>query len=113
FAQDSSSWKVKPEWVHAHEMFLASDAMRGRGSATPDELIAATYVASQFERFGLKPGAPDGTFIQRVELVQPVIEDKATLSAQNSTISLKQAKDFLLSRTDGRGFSGALLKITA
>ena len=27
-AQDSSSWKVKSEWVRAHEMFLASDAMR-------------------------------------------------------------------------------------
>src|SRR5690242_1875788 len=81
FAQHSSSWQVKPEWVRAHEMFLASDAMRGRGSATPDELIAATYVASQFERFGIKPGAPDGTFIQRVELVQPVMQSKAMLTA--------------------------------
>ncbi|HEU5234335.1 MAG TPA: M28 family peptidase [Terriglobales bacterium] len=112
-AQNASPWKVKPEWVRAHEMFLASDAMRGRGSATPDELIAATYVASQFERFGLKPGTPDGTFIQRVELVQPVIEGKATLTAQTSGITLEQGKDFLLSRTDGQGFSGPLLKVTA
>ena len=112
-AQNTSQWKVKPEWVRAHEMFLASDAMRGRGSATPDELIAATYVASQFERFGLKPGAPDGTYIQRVELVQPVVEGKSTLTAQNSGVSLEQGKDFILSRTDGEGFSGPLLKITA
>jgi hypothetical protein len=54
--QNPPAWKVKPEWVRAHEMFLASDALRGRGSATPDELLAATYVASQFERFGVKPG---------------------------------------------------------
>ena len=94
-------------------MFLASDAMRGRGSATADELVAATYVASQFERFGLKPGAPDGTFIQRVELVQPLMEGKPTLTAQNSGISLEQGRDFLLSRTDGQGLSGPLLKITA
>jgi len=112
-AQNASPWKVKPEWVRAHEMFLASDAMRGRGSATPDELIAATYVASHFERFGLKPGAPDGTFIQRVELVQPVIEGRPTLTAQNSGVSLEQGKDFILSRTDGQGFSGPLLKVTA
>jgi len=32
-------------------MFLASDAMRGRGSATPDEWTAATYVASEFEEY--------------------------------------------------------------
>ena len=112
-AQTASPWKVKPEWVRAHEMFLASDAMRGRGSATPDELIAATYVAAQFERFGLKPGAPDGTFIQRVELVQPVMEGKPTLSAQNSGVSLEQGKDFILSRTEGKDFSGPLLKVTA
>ena len=112
-AQTASPWKVKPEWVRAHEMFLASDAMRGRGSATPDELIAATYVAAQFERFGLKPGAPDGTFIQRVELVQPVIEGKPTLNAQNSGVSLEEGKDFILSRPNGQGFSGPLLKVTA
>src|SRR6185312_7115316 len=64
FSQAEPSWKVKPEWVRAHEMFLSSDALRGRGSATPDELLAATYVASQFERFGIKPGLPDGTYIQ-------------------------------------------------
>jgi hypothetical protein len=114
FAQDSSSWKVKPEWVHAHEMFLASDAMRGRGSATPDELIAATYVASQFQRFGLKPGAPDGTFIQRVELVQPVVEGKAMLTAQTSGFTaLEQGKDFLLTRASGQSFSGPLFKLGA
>ena len=49
--QASSDWKVKAEWVRAHEMFLASDAMRGRGSATPDEWTAATYVASEFEEY--------------------------------------------------------------
>jgi Zn-dependent M28 family amino/carboxypeptidase len=34
--------------------FLASEALRGRGSATHDELVAATYVASQFRSFGLE-----------------------------------------------------------
>jgi Zn-dependent M28 family amino/carboxypeptidase len=33
--------------------FLASDALRGRGSATQDEFVAATYVVSQFVSFGL------------------------------------------------------------
>ena len=31
--------------VRAHMEFLASDALRGRGSGTADELVAATYVA--------------------------------------------------------------------
>jgi aminopeptidase YwaD len=114
-SQNSSAWEVKPEWVRAHEMFLASDAMRGRGSATPDELITATYVASQFERFGLKPGLPDGTYIQRVELVQPVIEQNVTLTSLQTAgfKPLEEGKDFSLLRTDGKSVSGPLFKVTA
>jgi Zn-dependent M28 family amino/carboxypeptidase len=43
--------------------FLASDALRGRGSATADEMIAATYVVSQFQSLGL-----DQAELQRVAL---------------------------------------------
>ena len=35
--------------------FLASDALRGRGSGTPDELLAATYVGSQLQQYGIEP----------------------------------------------------------
>jgi Zn-dependent M28 family amino/carboxypeptidase len=48
--------EVKHSEIAAHvrgEMaFLASDALRGRGSATHDELVAAVYVVSQFQSFG-------------------------------------------------------------
>jgi Zn-dependent M28 family amino/carboxypeptidase len=40
--------------IRGEMSFLASDALRGRGSATHDELIAATYVVSQFQSFGLE-----------------------------------------------------------
>ncbi len=53
-AVSASSWTVKPEWVRAHEEFLASDAMGGRGSATRLEEIAANYVASELVGYGLK-----------------------------------------------------------
>jgi Zn-dependent M28 family amino/carboxypeptidase len=49
--------------VRGEMSFLASDALRGRGSATHDELVAATYVASQFSSFGL-----DEAQLQRVPL---------------------------------------------
>jgi Zn-dependent M28 family amino/carboxypeptidase len=55
FAQDAVPWTVKPQWVRAHEEFLASDAMGGRGSATRLEEITANYVASEFIGYGLKP----------------------------------------------------------
>jgi len=52
-AQAQTPWVVKPEWVQAHEDFLASDAMGGRGSASRFEEITATYVASEFRSYGL------------------------------------------------------------
>ena len=51
----ASEWAVKPQWVKAHEDFLASTVLQGRGSATRDEAIAAQYVAAQFESYGLQP----------------------------------------------------------
>jgi Zn-dependent M28 family amino/carboxypeptidase len=50
-------------YVRGEMSFLASDALGGRGSATHDELVAATYVVAQFQSFGL-----DSAEIQRVPL---------------------------------------------
>jgi acetylornithine deacetylase/succinyl-diaminopimelate desuccinylase-like protein len=46
--------------------FLASDAMQGRGSGTHDELLAATYLASQLRQIGIEPAGDDGGYIQNV-----------------------------------------------
>lgn len=62
------SWIVRPEWVAAHETFLASDDLKGRGSATADEARAATYVADQFRTFGLKTAPGMASYIQTVPL---------------------------------------------
>jgi len=48
--------------------FLASDEMRGRGSATRDEHLAALFAASQFQALGLTPGGDGGSFIQKITL---------------------------------------------
>src|ERR1700748_1938725 len=68
-ARDSSFCNV---CVSADENFLASDALHGRGSATRDEHIAATWAASQFESFGLEPGGDNGTFLQKAPLPNPL-----------------------------------------
>jgi len=62
------AWVVKPEWVKAHEDYLASDAMRGRGSATHDEEVTATYVASEFEGYGLTMAPGMTSYIQSADV---------------------------------------------
>jgi hypothetical protein len=46
--------------------FLSSDALSGRGSGTHDELVAATYLASELRRIGITPAGDDGGYIQDV-----------------------------------------------
>jgi hypothetical protein len=65
-AQSGVVPKVCERCIRAHEEFLASDAMQGRGSGTHDELIAATYVASQLRQYGIEPAGDNGGYIQRL-----------------------------------------------
>ncbi len=44
--------------------FLASDEMAGRGTPSPEYLIASAYVAARFRGAGLEPGGTEGTFYQ-------------------------------------------------
>jgi Zn-dependent M28 family amino/carboxypeptidase len=46
--------------------FLASDALQGRASGSHDELLAATYLASQLRQIGIDPLGDDGGYIQNV-----------------------------------------------
>ena len=69
-AQAETPWTVKPEWVAAHEAFLASDAVNGRGSATRDEAVAAAYVASQFQGYGLKTAPGMTGYLQTATIVK-------------------------------------------
>jgi hypothetical protein len=70
-ASAQTGWTVRPEWVKADEAFLASDALQGRGSATPDEAKAAAWVADQFRHFGLVPAPGIGGYLQTAAIVEP------------------------------------------
>ena len=55
--------------ISAHVKFLSSDALGGRGPATPGETLTTEYIATQFALAGLKPGGDDGSYFQKVPLV--------------------------------------------
>jgi hypothetical protein len=64
-----------------HVQYLASDQLEGRNVGSPGFDKAAAYVASQFERAGLKPGGAKGYF-------QPVAFEEASLNAAASSLAL-------------------------
>jgi hypothetical protein len=57
---------VKQSEVERQMQALASDAMRGRGSATDDEFAAALFLASEFRRFGIEPAGNNGGYLQHI-----------------------------------------------
>ena len=65
--------QIREPNIRAELGFLAGDAMQGRGSGTNYERVAAEYIGSQFQQFGLEPaGDADSAghkgFVQRVAL---------------------------------------------
>ncbi len=55
FQAPADAAEIRVQDLKAHIGFLASDAMEGRESGERGGHLAARYVASQFERFGLQP----------------------------------------------------------
>jgi len=46
---------IRVSEIRKHISFLASDSLKGRGTGTPEELVAAQYISSHFRKYGLKP----------------------------------------------------------
>ena len=113
-----SSAKVCAVCIRAHMEFLASDALRGRGSATPDELIAATYVGSELRQYGIDPAGDDGSYIQRAQLLTRVLNGPPQLTftvAGNGTpqreVAWKHGSEILVLHMSRPEVSGPLQKI--
>jgi hypothetical protein len=58
---------VSEKSVRSYMNALAGDEMRGRGSATADELAAAKYIASQLKLLKIEPAGDNGNYLQTVK----------------------------------------------
>jgi Zn-dependent M28 family amino/carboxypeptidase len=54
--------------MRADLFFLASDQFHGRLTGTPENDLASEFIASRFERLGLKRAGADGSYFQRFNL---------------------------------------------
>src|SRR5437868_3683523 len=86
--------------MKAHDKFLASDLLEGRGPGTRGDDLAMQYIAAQFEAYGLQPAGDSGTYYQRVPLLGVTMDASNTNLAftkeGGSTIGpLKHLDDFV------------------
>lgn len=80
-------YKVRIESVMAHEKFLAGPELRGRGSATGDEAIAAAYVASNFAQYGLKPAPGMTGYLQPAKVIRLKLKGDPVLTADGTPVA--------------------------
>ncbi len=85
-----------------------ADSMRGRLTGTPDNVKATHYIADELRKAGLEPGGDNGTFLQRVPLVQSAL-DRSVSSVTAAGTVLAPYENYL-PRNQGpnaRAFDGA------
>jgi hypothetical protein len=111
-------WLVQERNVRAQLEFLAGDALKGRGSMTEYEHIAAQYIAAQLRQFGIAPAGGAQTdaqksFLQTVTLTKQVFAEAPHLifSANGKTIEWTHGKEIVFSRVSTAEISGPLQKI--
>jgi Zn-dependent M28 family amino/carboxypeptidase len=89
---------VDPEAIRGHVKFLADDDMEGRYPGLRGGNLAAKYIASQFQSFGLKPAGDSGTYFQNIDFVgMKANPDETTFSIipySGDPIPLKYADDY-------------------
>ncbi|NBW65430.1 M28 family peptidase [bacterium] len=66
--------------VMQHIRVLSADSLMGRGPGTAGEEKSVVYLESQFKAMGLKPGNPDGSYIQKVPLAGITVKNSPTLT---------------------------------
>jgi len=86
--------------------FLAGDGFKGRLVGTPENALAADWVRSRFERAGLQPGAPNGSFVQATQLMIASLGERNALTIAlpgGATLDLKPEQDFYPQRFSASG----------
>ncbi|HEX6190355.1 MAG TPA: M28 family metallopeptidase [Pyrinomonadaceae bacterium] len=78
-----------------HTKALSADEYEGRGPGTKGEELTVKYLTDQFQRLGLKPGNPDGTYVQKVPLAGFTGQPTASFTAGGKKIDLKFPEDYV------------------
>jgi Zn-dependent M28 family amino/carboxypeptidase len=86
---------INADDILRHTRVLSSDEYEGRGPGTKGEELTVKYLTEQYQRLGLKPGNPDGTYVQKVPLVGFTGAPRASFAAGGKTIDLKFPTDYV------------------
>lgn len=74
---------------------LASDDFEGRAPGSPGEEKTVAYLIKEFKALGLKPGNPDGTYIQNVPLVGITSTPTLTFTLDGRSLPMENINEYV------------------
>jgi Zn-dependent M28 family amino/carboxypeptidase len=74
---------------------LSSDEFEGRKPGSPGEAKTVAYMQREFQQIGLKPGNPNGTFLQDVPLAGITSKPQADLTVKGKKLGLEYRKNYI------------------
>lgn len=80
-----------------HVTVLSSDEFEGRAPATRGEELTVKYLIDQLRSYGIQPGNPAGSYVQKVPLVGVTSEIEAKLRLRGQPQDLSQPAEAVLS----------------
>ena len=86
---------ITPDGLLAHVKVLASDEFEGRAPGTKGEELSIKYISDQFRSIGLKPGNPDGSYMQEVPLAGIKSDPNISFIVGGNVTELKYPDDFV------------------
>ena len=95
--------------LRADLFFLAGDEMRGRLAGSPEGRLASAFIKSRFERLGLKPAAPGGSYYHSFNVVQAEVGAYNRLAVEyddGRVIAKERGQEFYPLRESGSGTAG-------
>ena len=88
---------ITPDSLLAHIKILASDEFEGRAPGTNGEDLSVNYITEQFAKVGLKPGNPNGSYVQEVPLAGIASEPTMSFTVGDKKTDLKYPDDYVAS----------------
>ena len=97
--EESLPETINAESLMEHITFLASDDLEGRAPGSAGEQKTIDYLTASFRSFGLAPGNPDGTYLQKVPLIRLTRAEPRSLVLRRSgeVTELEPVRDFAAS----------------
>jgi len=96
---DRAAGAITEDVLRSAVRFLASDQLEGRGPASKGDELTLLYLSTEMEQMGLEPGGPNGTWLQKFDMVgiDSTAPDTWTFDTKGGQVSLKFWDEYIAS----------------